>query len=227
VFRRRRAGPETHTLFTCFNCRNLWVEAPCTAPQVDAFPLMTMATVRSPVDTTEVTNPSDKFLTVKGIKFTSIHTLDPNEAFGTGQILNEAFMIVLWEAIVVLPLQQGTTNVPAYVPLLTSQLSQSGDVADRVLWKRMTVIPYWGIGAASVPQLVDTSRFQPDGGAQVVKANCRLDDRHSLWYVRNFVHNIIPDTFGEFTNCVFSEGDNDVLPINNHHWFKIFYKTGK
>lgn len=206
--------------------------ATCASPIVDMIPILLMSTVRSVTDNTEISNPADRFVIVKGIKFTSLHSIDPDEVLAFPDVdpnpNNVAMMIRIWEALVVVPLEQGTTNVPAYLPILSNSNFQSGDLADRVIWKRLSILPFWGVNVANVPQLVDSSRFQPDGGAQVVKSRVRLDDRHGLFYVRNFVHDmVIVDTTSN-SSCLPDPVTNEaVIPMQHDGWWKIFYSTRK
>jgi len=192
---------------------------------------MSMNTTRSPADLTEVSNPSDRFVVVKGIKFQYEMTLDPLEVLRP-QTCDPcpdftAMIIAIWEAIVVLPCAQGSSSVPLYLPTLTSANLQGGDLADRVLWKRISFLPFWGTNSspgAAFPQFTGTYRDEGHGPV-VVKSKVRLDDRHCLFYVRNFVHNVVVGS------PVIDPCDTGpvlgVVPIRAHGWFKTFYGTRK
>lgn len=210
----------------CNHCVNVYGDAPCTAPIIDAFPLMTMATPRSTVDTTEISNPSDRAVVVDGIKFQVEYHEDPNEVISNiacdpqASLLN--FNLRIWEAIMLLPLAQGTTNAPLYLPILSSNILQGGDVADRVLWKRISMLPIFALSGATSPlqQLEHTIRDMGHGPIQV-KTKCRIDDRHALFYVRNYVHDLFG--LGTATDC----NGICVIPVIDECWFKIFYHTRK
>jgi len=233
---RRRRHWETFTLLQCRTCVNVFADATCSSPIEDDFTLMSMATQRSLFDATEVSNLADRFVTIAGIKFESIYHHDPNETIGGtnpepgSNAFDLAFNLTIYEAIVVVPVAQGTTNVPAYTPVLTSANFQAGDLADRVLWKRISFLPIWGIningGIFPFPQLTATIR-DTNAGPQVVKARVKLDDRHMLLYCRNYVHNIfvncLPRVPCDTTPPVFC----GIIPVRNDAWFKIFYTTKK
>ena len=227
--RRRRRSPETYTIVECNSCENLWVDATCTNPLIDVFELMVMQTKKNPFDTTEIVSPSDKFLVVDGIKFQYEYSHDPNQTLDCPGCdpcpSNTNFILKVWEAIMVLPLLQGS-SVPAYVPNLTNPAFQRGDTADRVLWKRITMNPIWGINGfvgLGPPQLQFTVRDQGHGPV-VVKSKVRLDDRHGLFYVKNYVHDVFTGVTGP-QPCN-TAGICDI-PIITDGWFKIFYHSRK
>lgn len=232
--RRRRRHWETFTLLQCRSCQNVWQDAICTSPIVDSFTLMSMATQRSLVDVTEISNPTDRYVDIAGIKFESIYHHDPNETLGgtsaDPQPFDLAFNLTIYEAIVVVPVAQGTTNVPNYVPILTSANFQAGDIADRVLWKRISFLPIWGIningGIFPFPQLTATIR-DTNAGPQVVKSRVRLDDRHMLLYVKNYVHNVFAGFPPPPAESCDDGGALGTIPVRNDAWFKIFYTTRK
>jgi len=236
--RRRRSRSETYTTLQCMPCVNVWADMPCSAPLIDMVELMSMRTPRGPADTTEVSNPSDRFVVVKGIKFQSFHSIDPLEV-QRPEICDPcpdfaAFLIRIWEAIIVLPSLEATSNAPAYLPTLTSMLTQGGDLADRVLWKRLSILPYWGTnsspGSNSFPANFSvTAHTAPEGaGPVVVKSRVRLDDRHALYYVRNFTHNVVVGVpVAGSDNCEDTTPDIGTVPVRNDSWFKIFYATRK
>jgi len=231
-FRRRRASrSETYTILSCQHCTNVYGDMTCVNPLIDSFPLMSMATQASATDTTHVSNPSDRFVVVKGIKFQSEYTHDPAETQGFPACdpnpLQLVFHLTIWEAIVVVPCAEGANNIPAYVPNLTGGINQQGDMADRVLWKRITQLPIFGLSAtASIPQLTATER-NTAAGPVVVKSRVRLDDRHMLLFVRNYTHNIATGLAGNF-DCVAEVNQNPcVIPVRDLSWFKVFYQTRK
>lgn len=229
--RRRRPRPETFTIVQCHNCKNVYGDSPCSSPLTDVMEIMTMRTRRDPADTTEISNPSDRFVVVDGIKFQSEHSHDPSETQGFGvcdpQAQNLAFLLTIWEAIVVLPFAQGSA-VPAYLPNFTNANFQTGDTADRVLWKRISQIPIWGTAlSAGFPQISGTLR-DIGHGPVAVKAKVRLDDRHGLYYVRNFTHNVFGLGTMDFNSCTADLQTNPcVVPVVNDAWWKVFYHTRK
>jgi len=197
--RRRRRLPETYTRKACRQCFNLYGDMTCTNPQIDIFEVLSMSTPRNSADTTEVTNPSSKFIVFDGMKFQSEFSHDPlaTQDCSTPVPLNPnasqlAFILTIWEALVLLPTGQGSTVAPAYLPNLAGGIFQEGDTADRVLWKRISHMNIQGFKAFplvgnSNPD--STLRYQGSGPV-VVKTRCKIDDRHALYYVRNFVHDI-------------------------------------
>lgn len=228
-FRRRRLRPETYTVVQCRGCINVYQSMTCTSPLVDAFELMNMQTPRSASDTTEVSNPSDRAVVVDGIKFQLEYSEDPGEVQSTvGADPNPLalnFMLSVWEAIVLLPLAQGTSRVPSYLPILTSTNFQAGDLADRVLWKRISMVPIFSVNLVTPLQQLEHTIRDMGHGPIAVKARCRIDDRHGLFYVRNFVHDVViagvPDQPCDLSGVV------NVIPVFTDGWFKIFYHTSK
>lgn len=231
-FRRRfRRHSETYTTMQCRVCRNIYGDSPCSAPLTDVMEVLTMRSSRSPTDTTEVTNASDRFLVVDGISFESVFFSDPLKWFNTGSCdpspLSLSFFLTIYEAIVVLPLAAGTAGVPAYLPELSFPTNQGGDVADRVLWKRITLLPMWGLNFGDGHQLTGTMR-DTNAGPVRVKSKVRLDDRHGLYYVTNYVHDLAGLISGDFNSCTpVVEGNDCVIPVENSSWWKIFYHSRK
>lgn len=229
--RRRSRRPETYTLIQCQHCINVYDDMPCGGAFTDMIPLMLMSTPRNIVaDPTQVSNPSDKFVVVDGIKFQKEYFHDPLESQSFAACdpgaLQISMLLRIWEAIILLPLAQGTTNVPAYVPDLTAPAFQSGDLADRVLWKRLSSLPIWGTQVTLIPQLEHTLRDEGHGPV-VVKTRCRVDDRHGLFYATTYTHNVF-GLVGNPTNCTVDEVTNPcVIPVRDDAWFKIFYHTRK
>jgi len=190
-----------------------------------------MRTPRATTDVTEVTSGSDKAIILDGIKFQYDHLSDPATWQGGSDpsITEFAFILSIWEGLVLLPLTPGSAAIPAYIPLLPNAVTQSGDLADRVLWKRIRHLKLWGLQSASVPQMVSTDTLDSHEPAVRVKTKCRIDDRHALFYVRNFVHDVADfGTTADFTSCTFNPVTNQiVLPIFSDGWFKIFFHTTK
>lgn len=229
---RRRSSAETYTWVSCLDCKNVYGDFPCLSPFIDAIPLMSMVTPRSPGDVTQVSNPSDRAVVVKGIKFEAIHYSDPTEWISTGGCDPDpgtlAFFLKIWEAIVLLPTAQGNPVSPAYLPTLTSQGNQGGDLADRLLWKRISILPMWGLNAGAGFQLTSTER-DTNAGPIVVKSRVRVDDRHALFYVRNYEHNLFGLGNGsDPNNCSAALPSNPcTIPVHTNYWFKVFYGTRK
>lgn len=216
------------------------------------FELLTMSTPRGPGDATELTNPSSKAITFKGMKFQSLYFHDPQKTLSCNipnpsfpNANDVAFILTIWEAIVLLPLAQGTTSTPAYLVKLTDGALQEGDLADRVLWKRLSHLYVQGttslnaFGVAFVLNPDTTARYNTEAPV-VVKAKCRIDDRHGLFYVRNYVHDLfLPfspslSCQSEFDcdDCLAQSNPDDnthascgAIPIENDFWSKIYYST--
>jgi len=196
---------------------NVYDNMPCSSPKVDAFLLFGPAPVVGIGDaTTAAAVIGQRANVVRGIKFEAVHSSDPSEWFSDGLCdpnpLELQFFLRIWEALVVLPLSQNSKTLPFYLPTLTTA-SQSFDVADRVLWKRLTIMPMWGLNA-SFPfgQLTATMR-DTNAGPQVVKTSCRLDDRHGLFYVRAYTHNL-----------VLTPNPNCGIQVRLNFWAKLFYQ---
>lgn len=231
-FRRRRRTSETYTTIQCFGCINVWQDTSCGFPLIDVFPLLNMSLPRSSIDTTEVTSGSDKAIVLDGIRFQAEYTHDPSESLSCPSCdppsTSVAFNLRVWEAVVVLPLNPGSANVPAYLPTLTSSVEQSRDIADRVLWKRISIMPIWGLGVTTIPQLETTIR-DVGHGPVAVKSKVRLDDRHGLFFVRNFVHDVVTGNPNGSSTCSPIDCDENrcSVPIQHDMWFKIFYHVRK
>jgi len=243
-FRRRRRLPETYTLKHCRECINVYGSMTCTNPLIDIFEILTMATPRGFGDTTEISNPSSKAVVFDGMKFQSLWFHDPSTTVDCSQSFPDnpnatamAFILTIWEAIMVLPLAQNLTNVPSYLPVLTSATSQAGDTADRVLWKRLSHLFVQGVNSSPVLFTANpdsTARYNTESPVHV-KARCRIDDRHGLFYVRNMVHDVFlpfapknPCGQVDCDSCLGSGAGNTngfcgEIPIVNDFWSKIFY----
>lgn len=243
--RRRRSRSEQYRLHNCRTCFNVYGDIPCTNPLTDVFTLLSMSIAKSASDTTEITSPSDRFIVFDGMKFQSeyfhdpLKTVDCSNANPTVNPNASAldFILSIWEALVVLPLAQGSSIAPAYLPNFPSGIFQQGDVADRLLWKRLSWLHVQGI--KSQPFLISSN---PDGtfrseqsGPVVVKARVRLDDRHALFYVRQFVHDIFLngqapcDQCTSCVDCDACDSDNTnvqncgAIPIETDFWATMFY----
>lgn len=203
-----------------------------------------MRTPRNSADPTEVTNPSSKFVVFDGMKFQSEYMHDPLETVDCSNpnpAVNPnasalAFILTIWEAIVVLPLGQGSTAAPAYIPNFPQGIFQEGDTADRVLWKRLSNLNI--VGFKAFPLVANsnpdsTLRYQGSGPV-TVKSRVRLDDRHGLFYVRQFVHDIFfggvaPALTCGQVDCDECDPDNAALtfcgmiPVLNDFWAKMYY----
>ena len=241
--RRRRRLPETYTFRECRPCFNVFGATTCDNALTDVTLLLSMATQRNPViaDTTELTSGADKAIVFDGMKFQSEWFFD-NSLIRDCFCANPTFaspskvqtVLTIWEAIVVLPFVQGSNTVPAYLPNLTGGSLQIGDLADRVLWKRLTNLRLIGTqaGGQNIVWIDETSDRQGHGPV-AVKTRARLDDRHGLFLVRQFVH----DVFWPFAangDCSDFDCDNcspcnnqvrscGVIPVFNPFWAKMFY----
>lgn len=245
--RRRRRLPETYTLRACRQCFNVFGSTTCTNPLTDATLILSMATQRNPtlVDTTELTSGSDKFIVFDGMKFQDDWLFDnslvadcnlPNPTNPNASSVQT--ILTIWEALLVLPFVQGSNTVPAYLPNLLTGSLQQGDVADRVLWKRMTNLRLFGRNALPGTQIawMDESTDREGHGPVVVKSRARLDDRHGLYLVRNFVHDVFwpfsanGDCVGvpDCDNCDNNEvRECGIIPVFNNFYAKIFYHARK
>jgi len=248
VFRRRRRRlPETYTFRQCRPCYNVFGATTCTTPMTDMILLLSMSTQRNPTlaDTTELTSGADKFIVFDGMKFQDEwhydNSLDrtcfcPNPTFPNANAVQTTLSI--WEALMVLPFVQGSNTVPAYLVNLTSGSLQQGDVADRVLWKRISQLKIFG--QSSLPGTTiawqDNTTDRQGHGPVAVKSRVKLDDRHGLFLVRNFVHDVFwpfsatPDCSGLDCDacdppCNNTVRDCGVIPIFNDFWAKMFYHT--
>lgn len=213
----------------------------CSNPLIDVSEILSMASTRNGGDLTEVTNPSAKFIVFDGMKFQSEYFHDPlttqdcsNPAPLNPNASQLAFILTIWEAIMLLPTAQGSNVSPAYLPNIAGGVLQTGDSADRVLWKRVSHLNV--VGFKAFPLVINsnpdsTLRYQGSGPV-VVKTRCRIDDRHCLYYVRNFVHDIFlngmaPGPCGVL-DCDNCNSDNTSpgcgsIPLSNDFYSKIFY----
>lgn len=231
-YRRRRSRSETYTLLECRQCVNVWPDPHlCSNPGLDVFLLAHMSMAKDPlVDTTEVASPSDRFLTVKGIKFQAEYLHDPTKTQGDEpdpQPASIQFLLTIREAIMILPTLQGPSIAPAYLPNLSNMVFQGGDSADRVLWKRISILPIWGAALGGFAVQLEATHRDVGHGPVVVKSRARLDDRHGLYFVRNWTHDVVTGP-GDPTSCALNQATNPgVIPMEMDAWFKIFYSTRK
>jgi len=251
VFRRRRRRlPETYTIRNCHTCYDMFGSTTCAVPLTDMQLLLSMSTPRSPGDPTELTSGAEKFIVFDGMKFQNEWSYDnsldrtcfcPNPSFPNANAIQT--VLTIWEALMIVPFVQGSQSIPAYLPNLTSGSLQAGDVADRVLWKRISKLRIHG--QASLPGTtiawVDETTDRVGHGPVAVKTRARLDDRHGLYMVRNFVHDVFWPfaAIGAALGCGGFDCDecgtgcnNDtracgVLPIFNDFWGKLFYHSRK
>jgi len=246
--RRRRRLPETYTHRQCRTCYDVFGATTCSAPLTDMFLLLSMATQRNPtiVDTTELTSGSDKAIVFDAMKFQDDWFFDnsliqecfcPNPSFPNAGSIQT--VLTIWEAIMVIPFVQGSNTVPAYLPNLTGGSLQQGDLADRVLWKRLTNLRLYGPRAGGLNiTWIDETSDRMGHGPVVVKSKARLDDRHGLFLVRNFVHDVFWPFSAKGIGCATIDCDdcspcnNDnpncgIIPIFNNFWAKLFYHARK
>lgn len=245
VRRRRKRLPETYTFRQCRPCYNLFGDMTCSTPHIDMILLLSMATQRNPTlaDTTELTSGSDKFIVFDGMKFQDEwyfdNSLIQSCATAPGPVARSMQTILsIWEALVILPFVQGSSTVPAYTVNLTSGSLQQGDVADRVLWKRVSHLRIFGPDALPGTTIawMDHTGDHQGHGPVAVKTRARLDDRHGLFLVRNFVHDVFfgfspSQPCGALFDCDSCLGGTQpacgVVPVFNDFYSKIFYHARK
>jgi len=220
--RRRRRGPETYTLALCSVFQDVWRESTCLNPTVYAT---TLFVPTPPVGSSDPTTAGavigQKGPTVLGIKFASefyhdsnLDNIDQECPSPNPQIA--VFQLRIWEALVVLPLAQGSKTIPAYLPNLTNN-TQQFDLADRVLWKRLRHLPIFGFATANgLNQWSTTFYDSANAGPQVVKSKVFLGDHQGLFYVRNFVHDYVVPAHDPEQCAIF---------IGMDSWFKVFYRS--
>lgn len=221
-FRRRRRGPETYTFAGCRFTHNVFVNTPCSDPSAFSFQILGPEQITGASDPgTALALVDVKSHTLEGLKFQAEWSLNPAEIEEPTDpppdpdINQTNFLLTIWEAVVLLPLARGSKTLPAYLPQY-NKASDSFDLADRVLWKRLSFLPFWGLGqTAGFPQIECTMR-DTAAGPQVVKSKCRVDDKHALFFCYNFVHNLfIADPGNPPGN----------IPVYLDWWSKAFYRT--
>lgn len=135
-----------------------------------------------------------KMWTFGGMHFQSEYSFNPSAGFGATWIgATDVFQI--YEAICVLPFAQGSFAAPAYLPNFTNAFGgfQTGDEGDRILWKRINQLPYWGVAIIGTSQLEATMR-DVGHGPQQIKAKARLDERHGVFHVANIIHGVAAES---------------------------------
>jgi len=209
--RRRRRRWETLTILSCRQSVIVPAPSTCTNSLSIATALLSHTIPFSAAPERYLTDGLTRNVIFGGAKFQAEHIFDP--ALAGENMGGLAFMLTIWEALMILPLAQGASMaVPLYVPNLGSPVEQGNDFADRVLWKRISMMPLWGTVIQPGVQLMNTMR-DTSSGPQVVKARAKLDERHGLFYVRSFVHDIVgPDAV--------------LLNIQLDMWWKLFVRRG-
>lgn len=151
---------------------------PCSDPLTVAFPIVTGSGLQ--------VQPIAKGVVFGGTHFSSELSINPANSIGIGptQVTD---LIEVYEAICLLPLADESTSVPAFIPRLTN--AQTDATVD-ILWKRISVMPFWGTGVIPSSQLQSTIRDTAHG-PQHVKAKRRVDDRHGIFHVFNFVSGLV------------------------------------
>lgn len=235
--RRRRTHWEQDRIISCavpYNmAKNSTCNEQCLVPgfsstNLDVVPLLTMTI---PFQATPQRFPSTmatRRMIFGGMKFESHYSTDPGTWSDSEDCsfppLIAQFVLAIWEAIVVLPLAQGSTFTPDYLPLIASQAMQGADLGDRLLWKRVMHLPMWGsqTSLGSQVQLEFTDRNSNDD-LVVVKARAAVDDRHGVFYVRQFVHNLVVGSDppcnqpGNIGSCN--------IPVVNDFYGTMFYRA--
>jgi len=209
-------------------CTNICTDPTLTSTIIDVVPLLTMTIPFQAVPNRFPSTMSTRKMRFGGMKFQSSYWTDPAEWFDSEDcgvpIVALTFVLSIWEAICILPLAQGSTFAPVYIPELANPAQQGADLADRLLWKRILHLPMWGFTPATqaLPQLEHTGRESADVPV-TVKVRTAVDDRHGIFYVRQFVHNV---AFGNAPPC------NDPgelggcnVPVHNNFWGTLFYRA--
>lgn len=192
---RRRSPYELVSLVQCRSATTIVLPSTCTSPFTNAF--LVAGTTLAAGD--EPQRIGEKGIVFGGCHFQLEHSINPrNQPEG---LQNHEEFIEIFEALVVLPYAQGTPGVPVYLPFFTNGFFQTRQAADRVLWKRITIMPYWGTNTlGGTSQLQTTIRDVGHGPIQV-KAKARLDDRHGLFYCANYVSGV-SSGFGNYITAV-------------------------
>jgi len=230
-FRRRmRRRWEQDRIVLCDNRLPMEKTSPCCKQvfgtecptNVDAIPLLTMTIPFSVAPERYPSTMATRKMIFGGMKFESHWWVNPQDWTGDGcpSFANFNFVVKIWEAIVILPLQQGSTFAPAYLPDLACAVDQASDLADRVLWKRVSMLPVWGFDIVQILPQLETSKRDQDGGQQLVKVRAAVDDRHGIFLVRQIVHDLVltsaQDPCGLF-DCS--------MPLHNEFWGSLFYRA--
>jgi len=229
--RRFRRRWETDTVIQCANVFDLAQNQPCCKqtfapfcdPVIDAFPLLTMTIPFTAAPERYPSTLATRKMIFGGMKFQSDWWVNPQEWSGDGcpgfggGLANVNWVQKIWEAIVVLPLQQGSTFAPDYLPVLACASQQSGDLADRVLWKRVTMLPCWGFDIVQVLPQLEINQRNTEAGPQVVKVRAAVDDRHGIFMVRQFVNDIVWQNDCGLGDCT--------VPLHNELYGKLYYRA--
>lgn len=225
---RRRVRWEQDRVVQCNRVFNVATDAVCCTGSpvgsvtfLDAFPLLTMTIPFTAAPERYPSTLATRKMRFGGMKFQSDWQTNPQEWF-QGENCNTnisalAFVLKIWEAIVVLPLAEGSTFAPAYIPELACAAKQAIDQADRVLWKRITMLPMWGFGILEVLPQLEHNQRNTEAGQQVVKVRADVDDRHGIFMVRQFVHDIAEFANGNDIDCF--------IPVVNEMWGSLFYRA--
>lgn len=212
---RRRASWETLTVLTCRSPINLLGGNPCNDPTSVATILLSHSTPFSAAPERYLTDGLTKNIILGGTKFASEHHLINTITFGDPGPENTATAVTIWEALVVLPLAQGAgIFAPLYVPNLATPVEQGFDYADRLLWKRVSYLNFIGLNLTGGGVVFSNTVQSNDHGNQVVKSRLRLDERHGLFYVRTFVHDLVLDPEVGFR-------------IDWDFWAKLYVRRGR
>jgi len=230
--RRRRRRWEQDRIIGCQTPYNMARASPCCTtggpivcqPFIDAFPLLTMTLPFTAAPERYPSTLATRRMIAGGFKFQSDWWINPQEWSGDGcpgtfgGMANVNWVQKIWEAIVVLPLAEGSTFAPAYLPNLACAAQQGVDLADRVLWKRVTMLPCWGFDVAQVLPQLEFNQRNSEAGPIVVKVRAAVDDRHGIFMVRQFINDIVWDP----ADC--SNTDCTVL-LHNELWMTMFYRA--
>lgn len=198
---RRRFRRSPYDLQTAIQCRRAISIPPnstCLSPFIDAFQLVGTTVPQSALP--QLT---------KGVVFGGAHfQLEYALNNATNFTISAASTgIEIFEAVVVLPYAQGAPGVPAYLPALTAVALQGADLADRVLWKRISFLNM--ISLDSVGVQIDRTEEAQGHGPVVIRSKCSLDERHGIFYVANFTNG-------------FTDGPNVI--VEQHGYWKLAVK---
>jgi len=180
-FRRRGSLYDMQNFMQCRSATILTGTMTCLNPLNVALLMLT------PNDLLE-TSQATKGLVFGGSHFQSEISLNPVNA--SSELAGTADFIEVYEALCILPVLPGTT-APAFVPALTVATSAGArDSGVDVLWKRISIMPFWGSGlGGGFPQLQSTMRDEGHGPV-TVKTKRRIDEHHGLFHCFSFVAGI-------------------------------------
>lgn len=188
-FRRRRSPYDLQSTVYCRLGLALFGPSTCAAP--NAYATMIAGPFNTLYNANVVTPGAAigaKGWTWGGMHFQSEFSINPAGPWSAGW-LNIVDVIEIYEAIVVLPLAQGGFTTPAYIPSFTNVAGgfQTSDAGDRVLWKRISLNPFWGAGVIPTSQLQMTARDEGHGPV-LIRTKARLNERQGIFHVVNIVH---------------------------------------